>query len=434
MKCLLLSRGRFDLGGFRALIFIAFLITCTKGYGQVSADTVRSETDFSKKRRFGRGDETVNQLEENRTIKLSHFRFPKLDTLLRPYFDWKEEFDEKTGLSIGAEYNVLVQSVTNAPDERFAAGGVFRIYGSWKIWGEDEGNLGRLVAKVESRHSYGGLPGPGEYGWSGYRGVTGALFSNDGFFLNALYYSQRFNNMRSGILVGRVDPNEYQDVSTYANPYTGFGNSNTLSIPTQAYFRPGIGTIFGHWFNEQIYFQGMLVDANGSFEGFDVFKGGAEFFKYLEVGWSPSFDRRYNTNYHVIFYHVDDRSISGTEGNWGLSASFNQALSDRAMVYGRVGYATGWDNYENATPQAKSSFIAGISFYALEKTDVIGIAAGWYEPTDPNLRVVQTTEIFYRFQFAQNTILVPSIQLHTNPGLTEEDFQVLFGFKGRFTI
>jgi len=52
-----------------------------------------------------------------------------------------------------------------------------------------------------------------------------------------------------------------------------------------------------------------------------------------------------------------------------------------------------------------------------QRTDVIELGLNWGDPGAPGLRDQTTLEAIYRFQFAQNLALTPSVQYLKNPAL-----------------
>lgn len=94
---------------------------------------------------------------------------------------------EENGLSLGADYNLLYQTLSSSTAEKDASGGVFRVFGSWKPNPESAPNS-RLVFKVEHRHSLGGGLSPQLLlPQAGVAGVSGPTFSDVGGVLTNLF-------------------------------------------------------------------------------------------------------------------------------------------------------------------------------------------------------------------------------------------------------
>ena len=58
-----------------------------------------------------------NQLEADDRLTLPHIRFPKMDTLLDPYFAFKKRLEDRHGFAFGTDYSMLLQTSTNAINE-----------------------------------------------------------------------------------------------------------------------------------------------------------------------------------------------------------------------------------------------------------------------------------------------------------------------------
>ena len=180
---------------------------------------------------------------------------------------------------------------------------------------------------MDNRHRIGNDSTPSELGGqSGYLSQTGMLFSHKHTVLVDFNWQQKFNEGQSALIIGRYDPNDYMDALGYVNPFTAFSNLDILldmsiALPDNSW---GIGG--GHWFNESVYILGGLNDANGTVDTLQFFDGGSEFFKYVELGWSPSQGERYFKNINVTLWEMDDRSAYG-ENNTSNDGSYGIALA-----------------------------------------------------------------------------------------------------------
>ena len=85
----------------------------------------------------------------------------------------------------------------------------------------------------------------------------------------------------------------------------------------------------------------FLVDANSDvkafWDSFDSFFSDNEYFKSLELGWTSGQGRIYLDNYHVTFWHKDEREEAGKPSGWGVNLSFARFVDDRWMPFLRGG-------------------------------------------------------------------------------------------------
>jgi porin len=371
------------------------------------------------------------QLEEDDRVKSPAFRFPKIDSFLQPWFDWKTRVNEQHDLQLGMDYSTLYQALddsTGGMDDAWS--GVFRVFGKWTLTGRDTQNTGALFLKIEQRHEIGTDIAPSSLaGQAGYLGITGINFNDAGLLLGDINWQQRLAGGRAGFIIGRFDPNDYMDVLGYANPWTTFSNLATLlnvsiALPDWSW---GVGA--GRWIGERWYVLGSVNDANGNATNEKFFDGGAEFFKQAEVGWSPSRDDRYYKNVHVTVWHVDERDDAGVDSADGVAMAANWTWDRTWMVFGRAGTSDG------GAPLYNESLTAGFGRLFRSNSDVLGLAINRGEPPVGSLDEQTTGEVFYRLTFSQNLALTPSVQWLSDPALnTEEDTVWVFGFRARLSL
>jgi porin len=129
--------------------------------------------------------------------------------------------ERELGLTLGADYNVLLQHASTSPGEKDATAGVARLYGEWKPFNRNAADASALVFKLENRHRLGTAIAPGQLGPEiGYAGVTGVGFSAAGSLLTNLYWYQRFPENRFAFAAGIVDVTDYVDVYGLVNSRT----------------------------------------------------------------------------------------------------------------------------------------------------------------------------------------------------------------------
>ena len=245
-----------------------------------------------------------------------------------------------------------------------------------------------------------------------------------------LNWQQSFNDGNTGLIVGRYDPNDYQNVLGYVNPWTIFSNlaSNldpSIALPDSSW---GIGG--GHWLNDQFYVLGGINDANGvGSDDLEFFDGGAEFYKFAHVGWSPSKDERYFKNVHMLAWHVDEREDAGVPSSHGMAVAANWTFDDRWMPFARLGISKG------AAPIYNESVTLGLIRKFMYRSDLVGLSANWGSPPNSSFKNQTTIEAFWRFQFSQSLAITPSLQVLLDPALNpDEDSVYIFGVRARLAF
>ena len=272
---------------------------------------------------FGGPNSVGAQLEEDNLEKVPLLRFPVIDRALKPWYDWKGRLNKDYGLSFGLDYTALGQGVSSSPGEDIAAGGIFRFFGSWTVFGRESGNTGSIVFKVESRHRLGTDIAPQDLGReAGYLGIPGTAFSDYGWGLTNLYWKQKLNQGRISFIAGVVDVTDYLDIYGLVNPWTQFQNLVFLTDPTIPAPNQGLGAAFGVMATDNIYVIGGLADTNGDptkpGDWFKTFFDDREYFYHLEVGWTSSRERIYFDNIHLTGWYADERKNALVEngGAW----------------------------------------------------------------------------------------------------------------------
>ena len=389
-----------------------------------------TKSGYTREQDLGGPTSVGAQLEEEDRLKHTVLQIPVMENVLERYFNWKEGLNQK-GFRFGVDYNATVQKANAGRDkEDFAATGIFRTFGKWTLVGRESGNRGSLVFGYENRTKLGTAIPPGDLGFAvGYRGITGTLFSDVGWILNSFYWDQAFGGGRGGLIIGRFDPNDFMDVSGYANPWTTFQNLSMLLNTSIALPDVGFGASGGTFITEHWYVLGAFNDANGVITDIDFYQDGPEFFKQLEIGWTPSRDQRFFQNAHVTFWHVDKRENKDVPESWGATFATNWLFEDRWMPFFRAGWSDG------QAPLMNRAVTGGIGRLIAESSHVVGLAAGWGDPSDSSLRHQYTSELFLRLQLSQNFVLTPNLQLLIHPAHDpDRDLITVLGLRLRLTL
>jgi porin len=401
--------------------------------GVEESESVPHKSGYRAKDSGFNGPSSVRaQLEEDDELKDPVVRFPHIDQALKPWLDFKHWVNQTIGLQFGFDYTTLFQWLSHSQtNEDHARMGIFRAYGSWTLIGRDTGNPGTLVYKVDHRHTMGTFLAPATLGsQAGYIGQTGMLFSEVDWVLVDLNWQQAFNDRKSGIILGRFDPNDFMGVLGYANPWTSFSNLSTLLNASVAFPDLSLGIGGGHWVTDQWYVKGSINDANGVVTEIDWFDGGSEFFKWGEVGWSPTKKERYTRNVHLVVWDVDKRKDANIDSAHGLMLGANWTTDDqRWMGFVRGGWSDG------DAPIYNETYTAGLLRKFRRNSDLLGLTVNWGDPPDDDLRSQTTGELFYRVQLAQNLAITPNLQLLKNPSLNpDKDTVWVFGLRMRLTL
>jgi porin len=249
---------------------------------------------------------STNQVENQITLDREANPFYE-SRLLAPLHNWQDGVAEKTGFNWSIDYSALFMGVSDSPGEDSASGGMVRFFGFWDLADRGGPNRGSLNWKIEHRHKYSDIP-PSSLGFeSRYAGLFEPPFSDQGSRLTNLYWKQYFAGGKGAAVVGFLDVTDFVDVYLMASPWTGFNNfvfstgSAAMDLPNDA----TLGAAAGGMFGKSLYLQASIADANSDptdpFDGFDSVVDDSDFFKWVEVGFTPGQDKIYFDNLHATF-------------------------------------------------------------------------------------------------------------------------------------
>jgi porin len=406
-----------------------------------SGDTPRESRGFSERGsrigyteappRFGGPTSPAGEMDEADAEVDPAFRFSAFDKAFEPWTEWKRRQNTEHGFQLSAHYSTLVQSASDViGTEDKATAGVLRGTMRWTLVGQDTPNHGSLNIMLDHRHGFRDETPANLAGQFGYIGQTGVFYNDMGFAVINLNWQQALRDGNAGFVAGRYDPNDYMNVLGYVNPWTIFSNlainlDTSIALPDSSW---GIGG--GTFVSDQFYVIGGINDANGNGgDDLEFFDGGAEFFKYVHLGWTPSKDERYFKNFHVMAWHVDDREDLGIASAKGITFAANWTFDDRWMPFARLGWSSG------SAPIYNESFTLGVIHKFMYRSDLVGLAANFGSPPDDTLRDQTSVEAFWRFQFSENLAITPSAQLIIDPALNPVDDKVwVWGVRMRLTF
>lgn len=378
---------------------------------------------------------------------------------------WRESL-ANDGITFGADYLALGVSSPNGAKGNSVerSSGVARFYGSWNLIGNESGNTGGIVWKVEHRHAYsstapknlafiddisGGPEG------LGYVGMIAPAYNDQGFRVTNLHWKQKFNNGKSSFIVGWQDVTDYVDTYALASPWSGFTNlafstgAGVMGLPDD-----GILAISaGHMITDNFYAVAGVAGAKGKsddiLEGFDTLFNDTTLFTTLELGWTASQEQIYTDNFHITLWHMDEGSrhslssnvqpdgtvIAGESGQ-GINVSWSQFVTPQMMPFARGGLS------EGDVALYDKSLSVGIGYFGLGSLkNNLGIAINWSETNSDTLQRYMgaeenqvTAELYYNMQLTQYLQVTPDIQYIDNPALSSEDHAWAIGIRARLFI
>ena len=365
---------------------------------------------------FGGPESVTEQLKRADEAREALYDWPFFDG----YFDWKKQVKEDYDVSFGLHFYGLYQRASDSLPGRDddAMGNIFRFLGNWTLWQEDNGNLGRIEWRVESRSDWFGLQAPGSLG-----GATGTAalvpgFGYSGNFdmdLAVINWTQGFANGKAGYAIGRLAFDAYLDAFPFQTTSRGFINRSFILNPTLP--TTGIGALGGvvkGFVTENIWLGGQIHDANaasGDFD-FDTVQEG-EWLKAVEIGWTPSFGQRKTHLVQFTYWDKDARDVAGVSSGSGWAVSAAWKISDTLFPFVRYGHSDGGGGVA-----AEDAISAGIEI-SRPRGEVWTIGAGWAKPSEdtfgPGLDNETALEMSYKFPISKNFSILPDAQIIFSP-------------------
>ena len=330
--------------------------------------------------------------------------------LLAPLRDWRDEVAEKTGFNWSLDYSAAFMGVSDSPGEDSAGSGMVRFFGFWDLVDRGGANKGSFNWKIEHRHKYTDIPVSALGFESGYVGLFEAPFSDQGSRMTNMYWKQYFAGGKGAAVGGFLDSTDFVDIYLMASPWLGFTNfafstgSAAMDLPNDA----ALGAAAGGMVAKSLYVQAGIVDANSDptapLDGFESVIDDSDFFKWVEIGFTPGQDKIYFDNLHVTFWHIDERA-NGTPDGWGLNASWQSWIGDKWLPFIRGGYA------DDSGSLLQKSVSAGLGIQPVPMRGVIGFGFNWGKPNQTSFDGADyqyTTELFWRYQLTRELALTPA--------------------------
>ena len=384
--------------------------------------------------RLGSVDQVDNRMAIDNAKKTSLLEFP----FLEPYFNFKKDVADKTGLNFAMDYNSAYFGTTSDIGEGDAGAGVFRFYGSWDLVGKESGNSGALVYKLEHRHKYSTIPLSNLGLDMGYAGFIGAPFNDSGYRTQNLYWRQRLANGRLSIVAGFMDVTDFFDVYALASPWMHFMNLSfstgaaAVNVPNDGYLGLGVGG----WITKKIYAIAGIADQNGNtanvFEGFDTFFNKNEYFKHLEFGITSAKDYLVLDNIHATFWQRDETSATGDPDGWGIVLSGTKYINETWLPFVRFAYT------EDAGSLLQKALALGVGYQPKLGGDLMSFGYSWGQSNETTFGVAEdqhTFELFYRLQLSERIAITPDIQFVVNPALNNQQNSIfIYGIRSRIAL
>ena len=432
--------NRMEKRGARLLSFI-----CAAGIGVLAQTGFAQDLSSEQQSRdFGGPDAPGNRIESDSVATDTPLQLDALQS----WYEWKDTLQTEHGLSFGLEYNATyLRTSDRLPGtDADAAGGIFRFSGVWEAFARGSSHPGSIVFLVERTDEFTDTGPASLLGDSiGYAGISNLPYNDEGWRLNTLYWDQKFEDGNYEVVGGYLDISDYVDVFPLVSPWTDFFNyAHSIGAGALDLTNDGaLGFAGATWLTDNVYamagFVDQKADATDPLDGFDTFFNDREYFKHFEVGWTgASQEAYYLNNVHLTLWHSDKRKELGIKNGWGGVLSFNHTIGDKWLAFARTGWAEDSGSLLERSVSIGGGYTPG-GMETLGSGNQLGFALNWGRPNDTlfgqGVDDQYATEIYYRWQLADEIAITPSLQFLIDPALNpQDDTSWVFGLRTRIAF
>lgn len=347
------------------------------------------------------------------------------ETLLGPWFAWKNQFREDTGITMGGSAMLLWQNYSSSlAGEHNSVGSKLTLNFSMDLFNRGQANALSLDMAVEDRRPIGTDQPPL---WAGLAAgsmiPTAATYGDFDLGITQFYVRQNLMDNRFQYTIGKIFAPNFLNAYPFFDDNRQFLTQAFSTSPTIPAPLRGFGAVAA-WYpmkDSGLYVKPGIFTTHSDDTGFtiDDFFGKPEHFYMLEVGLTglartgtpiqarAAMDAN---NIHLTYWYKDDEQ-DGLGSARGLAFNANYMLGRNLMWFARAGWSEGdWFVDRNAS--------VGIGWRPTTQfSDLFGIAVGGLRPSNRNLRNQYSAEVFYRFHITPNFAITPDLQAQIHPSL-----------------
>ena len=343
-------------------------------------------------------------------------------SIVQKYNDFKQELQDKTGLSYSIDISALMQR--GAPNgkgtawqtmyygdvnwdmfdsDTFGSGSLQIAYNAVRYWGKSATNIGNRIGVITDINDY-----P----------------SNSNEF-DQLSYTHQFPGYMKwlSVTLGQFPMYNFDGSAYLANQQTNFLNYALSQNGSSTYPTASLGAYATIAPNEEWSFTVGMQDAhNISGETISSNKfGKGKYTSFASASYTPT-DKNGNQNqYSIMFYNQPGvPQQPGTSNGW--SVNFLQYLTDKFAITGRINGAS------NSPETIKQSYVLGVVYnnpFNRNNLDQIGFA-GAVNKLNKSVNgsgtrsVENVLEAYYAFGLSDFMTITPDIQFYINPGANQK--------------
>jgi porin len=399
-----------------------------------------SEQEASESNWWSNPGSIIERLNRDEERKEYLFQFPGVGRVLKPWYEFKDNLDEKHGFRFGISYTALYKKA----DETFgskdeAVSYDLDFHGTWTILSDETGTHTLLGFDFLRRDTMGTELSPQTlFTQFGSLYSTAAPMGETDPSIGELWIQQKFGNV-FGFRVGQIFPITAYDFFPFKNfriDFIDFNHVTNAAIPLPS---NGIGAFAMYRPHPRFMLRLGAHDANADTEKmfYNTYEEG-ELFKILEVGFDTALiprepGRPPHGHIHVSLWHQNEREDAGIDNGWGIAGSAVQRFG-RFTPFLRYGYAN--HNDKGPTP-VKHMANLGLVIDDIfgQNKDRLGVGYTWADPTNRALDNQSEIDAYYRVQVTPEIQISPTFQVIFDPVRNpDEDTIYVLGIRTRIAF
>ncbi len=345
----------------------------------------------------------------------------------------KQALSDAVGLELGFVFTHLFQGLSEArPDEdQWGTVSNIDILGSLELLARGTPTQGELTVHAQGRWNY-GTTNPEDLGFVSLGSALGTAntfgaYEDPSVIVRNLYWQQGSEEAGWAYRIGKITPDAILSTSKHLAAATTFLTTAGIGPFANAIPDSGLGVVAAWYINDRIKLLGLFSDANADRSDFgDIGEG--DFYEAIELGVKIA-PRTPKAGYSKLsFWHTDGtddgQPANGNLGpdGWGFFLKLEQELTADGRAIGIARYGRSFNDsaiYEN---QAGAHLLFhNPRFIGHIRTDLVGVAFNWVQPTNSGGHNEYNVEVFYRFPLFPLVDTTLSYQSVFNPVLDPDN-------------